>query len=139
MRFKVPQNIDIEDRILGPLSMVQFVYAVIGFGFSYVVYSAIPTPFSYIIIAPVLLFVVLLDFVKINERPFLDFFKSAIVYMSMPRQRFWHQGDDTDMDIEFYQVKKDTGPVVQSKGITTEDISALARSLDTKDSRVIKR
>jgi len=32
MQFKVPQKIDIEDKILGPLSMVQFVYAVLGAG-----------------------------------------------------------------------------------------------------------
>ena len=30
MRYKVPQNIDMEDRIVGPLTMVQFVIVMIG-------------------------------------------------------------------------------------------------------------
>lgn len=120
--------------------MLQFVYAVIGFGVCYITISAIPAPFSYIIAAPVAFFVVLIDFVKINERPFLDFFKSAIMFASSPRQRFWHQGDDTDLNIEIYEVKKSTGPAVASKGISTAEISNFARSLDSGgDGKLLKR
>ncbi len=112
--------------------MLQFVYAVIGFGLCYVIISAIAAPFSYIIAAPIALFVVFIDFVKINERPFLDFFKSAIMYASSPRQRYWHQGDDTDLNIEIYEIKKAAGPVAPSKNISAAEISKLAHTLDSQ-------
>lgn len=130
MRFKVPQNIDIEDRILGPLTMVQFIYAVVGGGICYVIYMSIPSPFSYFLVAPIALFVIALIFVKINERSFLDFLIALIEFSSTPKQRVWHHGDIPDLGIEVYQTKKQTGPAVQSKQLTKEQIIEIARRLD---------
>jgi len=122
-----------QDRILGPLTMVQFVYAVIGFGLCYIIYNSVPTPVSYVFILPIAIFVVCLDFVKVNERPFLDFFLSAIAFFTSPRQRFWHQGDDSDLSIEIYKVQKQEGPKVQQKNITPERIAEIARRLDNNN------
>jgi len=119
-----------KDRVLGPLTMVQFIYAVIGFGCSYAIYSAIPKPFSYILITPIAVFVICLDFIKINERPFLDFFKAAIAYVSQPKKRVWHQGDDSDLRIEIYHVEK-KGTTVQHKNVSHDEISNIAKKYDT--------
>jgi hypothetical protein len=137
LKFKVPQNIDIQDRILGPLTMVQFIYAVVGFGVSYIIFNAIPKPFSYFLIAPIVIFVILLDFVKINERPFLDFLTSAITFFMSPKQRFWHQGDDSDFNIEIYKVAKQ-GPTIQHKNITSEEIQKFANRTDSGKTQLIK-
>lgn len=139
LRFKVPQNIDMQDRIIGPLTMVQFVYAVIGFGLCYVIFSAVPSPFSFVLIIPLATFVVCLDFVKINERPFLDFFLAAIAYMGAPKQRVWHQGNDSDMSIEIYHAEKKTGSEFQHKTVTHEQIAAVAGKTDTDEQKLIKQ
>lgn len=131
MRFKVPQNIDIEDRIIGPLTMTQFVYAVIGGFICYAIFQNVAAPLSYLIIAPVALFVLCLDFVKINERPFLNFFLAAIQYTSNPKQMMWHQGDGTDLQIEIYQAQKQSGSHLGSKVVTREDIEQFAKKKDT--------
>jgi hypothetical protein len=130
LRFKVPQNIDMQDRILGPLTMVQFIYAVVGFGICYAIFSAIPAPLSYLLVIPIGLFVVCLDFVKVNERPFLNFFMSAIQFAGSPKQRFWSQGSDSDMEVEIYQaqVQQTTHP---HKDISHAEIEALAGKIDT--------
>ena len=133
MRFKVPQNIDIEDRILGPLTMVQFIYAVIGGGACYTIFMSIPAPFSYFLMVPVALFVIGLIFVKINERPFLAFLVAMIEFLSTPKQRVWKHVDMPDLGIQVYQVKKDNGPVVQSKHLSREQISAIAKRLDNNN------
>ncbi len=134
MRFKVPQNIDMQDRILGPLTMVQFIYAVVGFGICYGIISAFPAPFSYLIAIPIALFVVCLDFVKVNERPFLNFFISALQFASSPKQRFWVQGSDSDMEVEIYQaqVQQTTHP---HKEVSRAEIEALAGKIDTLDGK----
>ncbi|PIS07423.1 hypothetical protein COT78_03735 [Candidatus Berkelbacteria bacterium CG10_big_fil_rev_8_21_14_0_10_43_13] len=139
MRFKVPQNIDIQDKILGPLTMLQFIYAVIGFGICYIASNALPTPFSYVVIVPVALFVFCLDFIKVNERPFTDFIKSAIVYMTSPRQRFWVEGDDSDFNIEIYQAVKQDQNTFQNKNISEKEIRKMAQSLDTTDNKLIEK
>jgi hypothetical protein len=131
LRFKVPQNIDIQDRILGPLTMVQFIYAVVGGGLCYAVYMAVPAPFSYLLIVPIVFVVVALIFLKINERPFLDFLVSIIEFSSTPKQRIWqHSGNMPDLKLEIYEVKKDNGPHVQNKRISKQEMSDFAKKLD---------
>lgn len=131
MRFKVPQNIDIQDRILGPLTMIQFIYAVVGGGLCYAVYMAVPAPFSFFLILPIALFVAALIFLKVNERPFLDFIVSVIEFSSTPKQRIWrHNSNLPDLRLEVYQIKKDNGPQVQTKRISKKEMSDFAKKLD---------
>jgi hypothetical protein len=134
----VPQNIDIQDRIIGPLTMVQFVYAVIGFGSCYGIYNAVPAPLSFFLIVPIALFVVCLDFVKINERPFLSFFTAAIAFASEPKQRFWHQGEDSDLKVEIYSEEKATTNF-KHKDISRDEMIAAAKAVDNPNQHLISR
>ena len=136
MRYKVPQNIDMQDRILGPLTMVQFIYAVVGGGFCYAIYmSPIPKPYSFILIVPVALLVLALDFLKINERPFLDFLLSIFEYTSVPRQRLWHHENASDLKVEIYEPVKQTGPKAPPKQVTRQEMIDLAKRLDQPDTK----
>lgn len=130
MRFKVPQNIDIEDRILGPLTMVQFIYAVVGAGLCYTIYMSVPKPFSYFLVVPITIFVLGLIFVKINERPFLNFLLSIVEFLATPKQRVWHHVNAPDLSIEVYKTKKETGASIESKTLTKEQIKNIAEELD---------
>ena len=130
MRYKVPQNIDMQDRILGPLTMVQFIYAVVGGGVCYAIYMAVPGPFSYFLIVPIAFFVAAMVFLKINERPFLNFLVSVLEFSSVPKQRLWHHGNLPDLRVEIYEIKKQTGPVIKSKNISRKDMQELAKRLD---------
>jgi len=139
LQFKVPQNIDMQDRILGPLTMVQFVYAVVGFGTCYAIFSSLPRPLSYFLIAPIALFVICLDFIKVNERPFLDFFISAIEYASTPKKRFWHQSLGSNLDIEIYHVEKSNEQNVQHKNISQSQMDSFAKRADSSQNELIKK
>lgn len=115
--------------------MIQFIYAVVGGGFCYAIYmSPIPKPYSFILIVPVALLVLALDFLKVNERPFLDFLLSIIEFSSVPRQRLWHHEEISDLKVEIYEPVKQSGPKVQPKTYTREEISNLAHKLDQTDS-----
>jgi hypothetical protein len=120
-----------QDRILGPLTMIQFIYAVVGGGFCYAIYmSPIPKPFSYVLIIPIALLVLALDFLKINERPFLDFLLSVLQFTSVPRQRLWHHEDLPDLKVEVFEPPKAKAPVAHNKHISREEIENLAQKLD---------
>lgn len=48
MEFKVPQFIDIEDKIVGSLTFAQIIYIVGGGAMSYVLWTIIPNPLTFI-------------------------------------------------------------------------------------------
>ncbi|MCX6812450.1 MAG: PrgI family protein, partial [Candidatus Berkelbacteria bacterium] len=92
MQFKVPQKIDIEDKIVGPLTMVQFVYAVIGGGAAYICLTTFPAGLNYICAVLIAMFTFFIVFVKINGRPFGYFLKNLLVYIFNPKTRIWNKG-----------------------------------------------
>jgi hypothetical protein len=141
LQFKVPQNIDMQDRILGPLTMIQFVYAVVGFGTCYAIFMSTPKPLSYLLITPIAFFVICLDFVKVNERPFLDFFVAAMEYLAVPKKRFWHQNlGSSDLEIEIYHINQNAEKPVAHKEISHNQIEELAQKIDNFDqSQLIKK
>lgn len=133
MQFKVPQNIDMQDRILGPLTMVQFIYAVIGGGVCYAIYSAVHAPYSYFIIAPIALFILAMIFLKINERPFLNFLISAIEFQSTPKKRFWHHDNySSNFSITLAPSGNAKTTVAPAKNFSHEQIRNVAERLDQK-------
>lgn len=78
MRFQVPQFIEIEDKIFGPLTFKQFVYVVGGVGIIALLFFFLPKFFAFILSFPVAVFAGSLAFYKINNRPFIVTVEAAI-------------------------------------------------------------
>ena len=90
MRFTVPQFIDVEDKIFGPLSFRQFAYLTGGAGLSYILYTVIPSIFLAILaIIPVASFAIALAFVKVNDKPFIDTVEAAIRFALGEKLYLW--------------------------------------------------
>lgn len=82
MRFQVPQFIEVEDKIFGPLTFKQFIYVAGGGGVVAVLFSLLPKYLALPLSVPVAALALALAFYKVNERPFAllieDFFKFHI-------------------------------------------------------------
>jgi hypothetical protein len=93
MRYQVPQFIEIEDKIFGPLTIKQFVYLAGGAALAYLIYALtspyIPFFVVIILMVPVAAFGVALAFYKINNRPFIDVVESAIKYYIGGKLYIW--------------------------------------------------
>ncbi len=89
MQFNVPQFIDIEDKIIGPLALKQFLYLVGGAGVLFLLWSLLTLGFFIVIAIPIGILCILLAFYKVNGRPFINFLGSGIVYLSKPRLYLW--------------------------------------------------
>lgn len=93
MRYQVPQFIEIEDKIFGPLTLKQFIYLAGGAGVSYLVYAAtnsfLPLFVIAILIVPVIAFAVALAFYKINNKPFIEVVESAVKYYIGGKLYIW--------------------------------------------------
>jgi hypothetical protein len=93
MRYQVPQFIEIEDKIFGPLTIKQFLYLAGGAALSYLVYAFtnVYLPFFLVVILmlPIAGLSVALAFYKINGKPFINVIESAIKYYIGSKLYIW--------------------------------------------------
>lgn len=93
MRFEVPQFIEIEDKIFGPLTWRQFLYLGGGVGMSVVMFFTIPFILFVILGVPLAILSSALAFYPINNRPFSFFLEAIFNYTSRQRLYLWRQKD----------------------------------------------
>lgn len=96
MQFKVPQDVQREDTIIGPITIKQLIILGIGGGIAYAIYvSLVKTYVVYVWLPPVAIISMItlaFAFLKIHGLKFHIFLMSFIEYHLLPRQRYWIQG-----------------------------------------------
>lgn len=127
MQFKVPQFIDIEDTLFGPLTFKQFAYLAGGGGVIFVIYKLLPLWIGIFFILPVGIITGLLTFYKINNKPFAYYLQAGITYLFTNKLYIWKQRliKPTDKKEE---EKKISAPLVPM--ISQSKLSDLAWGLD---------
>ena len=93
MQFQVPQFIETEDKIVGPLSLRQFMYIVIGTGIVVILYFLLQTWLWALLSLPAMGLAVAFAFVKVNGRPFVQLVKSALFFYWKPQRYVWQSAD----------------------------------------------
>jgi hypothetical protein len=129
-QYKVPQDIEAEDKILGPLSLRQFIYVIIGLlwaGLMWLLFSKIIV-LMIVLIIPITGFFLLLGFGRRQEQSFESYFVAVLQYFVVPRIRVWDK-DLTQVEL----VKKvDIAPeVIPLKNINMGSLKQLALVMDT--------
>ena len=88
--FQVPQFIEIEDKIFGPLSFKQFIYLAGGIGLAFIFYTLnIPWVIKGIPILASLGLGLALTFYRINDRPFIYAVQSALKFALNSKLYLW--------------------------------------------------
>ena len=90
MQFQVPQFIEVEDKIFGPLTFRQFVYLGGGAGLSYILFRVLPIYIALPLILGVCGLVVALAFMQYNGRPFILAMENAFYFILHPRLYLWN-------------------------------------------------
>jgi len=94
MRFQVPQFIEVEDKIFGPLTLKQFIYLLGGAGLSFIVYNFVGNIIiSAVFIIPIMAFALALAFYKINNKPFINVVEAAFTYFFANKLYIWKKVD----------------------------------------------
>ena len=129
-QYKVPLDIEAEDKILGPLSLRQFIYVIIGLlwaGLMWLLFSKIIV-LMIVLIIPITGFFLLLGFGRRQEQSFESYFVAVLQYFVVPRIRVWDK-DLTQVEL----VKKvDIAPeVIPLKNINMGSLKQLALIMDT--------
>jgi len=93
MRFQVPQFIEIEDTIVGPLTLKQFLYLAGGAGMSVVAYNFLPFLIAVIVIAVIGSLSLALAFYKHNNKPFIDLLEAGVMFYLGEKLYIWKKKD----------------------------------------------
>lgn len=94
-QFIVPQFIDVEDKILGPISVRQFIIFLVSGGLivgAYqILYRLANQTIAFLFSAiGIFLFAILFAFIRVNGRPFHIFALSLLQSVKNPRMRLWN-------------------------------------------------
>lgn len=92
MRFSVPQFIEFEDKVFGPLTFKQGLYVGGALGFAVFLYTEFGFFSTVIFGAPIGILAFALAFVKINERPFISSLYAAVFYTLRNKLYLWKKG-----------------------------------------------
>lgn len=91
MRYQVPQFIEVEDKIFGPLTLKQFVYLAGGAGLCLAFFTLLPF-FVFVILAlPVMGLSLALAFYRVNDRPFITAIEHAFGFYTNSKLYLWKQ------------------------------------------------
>lgn len=133
MRFQVPQFIEVESKIFGPLTLKQFMYLAGGGGAIFLLYVLLPLWLTIIFAIPVAIFVVALAFFTYNDRPFIKMVESALNYAMSAKFYIWKKEEPKKRE-EIENAKKvmDRQDIFIPK-LTKSKLSDLAWSLDIKE------
>jgi len=138
MRAKVPQSIDLEEKVIGRLTVKQFMYLLGGALFGYLVYKsydvgALNVYLAFTIIAFIALAALAFAFARPNQQPFEVFLGDLFLFLFTPKRRLWSKdavGHGVTVKIKEEGAEKKKPATV--KQVTPDRLKALAAILDER-------
>ncbi len=131
MRYQVPQFIEVEDRIFGPLTLKQFIYLTGGAGLSFTLWRFLPLFIAFIFIIPVISLSIGLAFYKVNNRPLLTTIEYGISYFFGKKLYLWEASKRVPKKAKNIKSTKDS--VISVPKLSENKLKDLAWSLDIKE------
>ena len=95
MQYKIPQNLEIEDKIVGPLTLKGLIIAGVGGGIAYFAYMKLDDDTWPFIAVPVVLLTLAIIFVRINNMSFIQWISALLILMLTPTKRVWIKLSDS--------------------------------------------
>jgi len=138
-QYKIPQNIDVEDKIVGPFTLKQFLYMLGGGVTIYFLFLTLP-PISFALFfavsIPIALFTITLVFIKVNERPFLVFLQYFFQFVFEPKVQRWKKSTKVKRIMmegrEEYEKGRAQSKARADKGEIKSRLAELSLVIDTK-------
>ncbi len=139
MEYHVPQFIEIEDKIVGPLTLKQFIYIAGTGGLCIVAFAYLPIIFAILVSIPIVALGAMLSFYKINGKPFVEVLEAGFNYYTSAKLFLWKHQEPTMekrmSDAQEVAAKNKAEAIANAPRIprlTRGKLSELAWSLDVK-------
>ena len=134
MQFKVPQFLDIEDKIFGPFTFREFVYLAGGAGLCFVLFKLLGLFLGAIPILIVAGLSLALTFYRPNNKPFINMIEAGFVYLVQSKLYIWERRKNKiDKNKQTRQVEGDNIIKRDTVRLSGNKLRDLAWSLDVLD------
>ena len=134
----VPQYIDIEDKIAGPLTWKHIGWLFGGGSILVIAFLLLDTITFFIVAIPISLLFLALAFYRPHGVSFIEFFGYGFMFLFRPRKYVWSR----DVQIQQRKSKKiqqQTQILKNKKELSIQDIEAIAKTLDSNGKERNKR
>jgi len=131
MQYVVPQFIDIEPKIIGPLTPRQFLILVVTGGAIFVAYKL--SDFSLFVVEGILILALggTLAFLKINGQPIHYFLLNISQTVKKPGLRIWRKDHVLVHELQLKEKHKVAPPPLPRKSLSIARLSNLSLLVDT--------
>ncbi len=137
MQYQVPQFIEVEDKIIGPLTLKQFLYLAFAGAILFVLWFLFNFYIWIIVALPIAALAAAFAFLKINDRPFVYFFLAIVKYFNKPKLYIFSSAPREALKEQMPKkeaIKTET-PEITDKKITPSKLKELALKLDVGANR----
>ncbi|MDO8555404.1 MAG: PrgI family protein [bacterium] len=132
MQFQIPQFIEVEDKIFGPLTLKQFLFLAGGAAAVFLLYASLPLFLVIFLAPPVGLFSVALAFYKIHGQPFVKVTENALRHYTKNKIYTWKKIEKTITKTKEEIAPRNIATVAYVPKLTKSKLNELAWSLDIK-------
>lgn len=135
MQFVVPQFIEVESKVIGPISVRQFIILLFTGGIIFIWYSLFSTVVFVLLGLITLAIGLVFAFAKVNSQPFHNFALSLIQTLRRPRLSLWQR--EVHRQVVVKVAKKDQADLQAKRAMVTkpevspEHIAELSLIVDT--------
>jgi len=135
MQFKVPQFLDIEDKIFGPFTFKEFVYLVGGAGLCYILFKLLGFFLGAIPILAVAGLTGALTFYHPNGKPFINMIEAGMKFAMQDKLYIWKRRQVKITNDQLRITNEDKKEVINQSGVrlSGSKLRDLAWSLDVLD------
>lgn len=137
MEYQVPQFIEVEDKIVGPLTLKQFIYIAGAVGLCVIFFVYLPIIFAFLFAAPVVGLAAALAFYKVNGKSFIEMLEAGFNYYTSAKLFLWKHKDQTPKEQSATAAvaaaaETASHPLLGTPKLTRGKLSDLAWSLDVQ-------
>ncbi|MBI2984259.1 MAG: PrgI family protein [Candidatus Kerfeldbacteria bacterium] len=133
-QFIVPQFIEVEDKIIGPITVRQFVIILAGTALivgSYQLLVKLANQSGAFLFSAfgILVAMVAFAFVKVNGRPFHTFLLNVLQHLKNPRMRLWN--NQIGERLQYRREPPPPSPIPTKRPLSSTKLAQLALLVDT--------
>ncbi len=133
MLINVPQYTDVEDKIVGPLTMKQLGWFIVLGIILIILWNVLPGVLFFLFGFPIMLLFAALAFYKPYGQPLGNFIIFGVLYFFRPKVYVWKRTTEKEQVVK--KVEKLEVASVADKKVTSETLKNLARLLDSEGSQ----
>lgn len=133
MEYQVPQFIEVEDKIIGPLTLKQFIYIAGAGGLCVIFFVYLPIFLAFLFSAPIVGLAAALAFYKVNGKSFIEILEAGFNYYTGGKLFLWkHKVPNEKEQSAAAAAATETAarPIRGTPKLTRGKLSELAWSLD---------